>query len=253
MERFGLSEVQANAILEMQLRRLAALERQKIEDEYVAIIQKIAELEDILANPKRVLQIIRDELGELLRHVDAIVLNDEEARMLTGETNLIRAARKVLAMGPRFVILKKGEHGAFVIGGEDLHFSIPAYPVDEVVDPTGAGDSFAGGFMGYVAAEDKTDDATLRQAMLYGTVTASFACPCTSAASRTAPARWRRVRRPGRSFMSVAISRFTLPGIATIFGLSRATDSIPKRTTSSALIHIHDGILLTCSRISSTS
>jgi sugar/nucleoside kinase (ribokinase family) len=121
------------------------------------------------------IDIARPELDELLTKVDGLVLNDEEAKMLSGETNLIRAARKVLAMGPRFVILKKGEHGAFVIGGEDLHFSIPAYPVDEVVDPTGAGDSFAGGFMGYVAAEDKTDDATLRQAMLYGTVTASFA------------------------------------------------------------------------------
>ena len=121
------------------------------------------------------IDIARPELDQLLTKIDGLVLNDEEAKMLSGETNLIRAARKVLAMGPRFVILKKGEHGAFVIGGEDLHFSIPAYPVDEVVDPTGAGDSFAGGFMGYVAAQDSTDDATLRQAMLYGTITASFA------------------------------------------------------------------------------
>lgn len=114
-----------------------------------------------------------DDLLELLRRVDALVLNDEEARMLSGEKNLIRAAQKVRALGPRYVILKKGEHGAFLIG-EGVHFSLPAYPVEEVVDPTGAGDSFAGGFMGYVASTDSIEAATLRRAMLYGTVTASF-------------------------------------------------------------------------------
>jgi sugar/nucleoside kinase (ribokinase family) len=101
------------------------------------------------------------------------VLNDEEARMLSGERNLIRAARKVLELGPRYVILKKGEHGAFLIG-ESAHYSLPAYPVDEVVDPTGAGDCFAGGFMGAIAAADSIEPRTLRRAMLYGTVTASF-------------------------------------------------------------------------------
>src|SRR5881409_1380104 len=92
----------------------------------------------------------RPALLELLRRVDAVVLNDEEARLLTGEGNLIRAAGEVLGLGPRYVILKKGEHGAFLMGG-DVHFSLPAYPVEEVVDPTGAGDSFAGGFMGCLA------------------------------------------------------------------------------------------------------
>jgi len=115
----------------------------------------------------------RDDLLELLRRVDGVVLNDEEARMLTDERNLFRAARKVLELGPRFVILKKGEHGAFLFG-EDVHFSLPAYPVEEVVDPTGAGDSFAGGFMGYVASVDHFAPRTLRRAMLFGTVTASF-------------------------------------------------------------------------------
>jgi len=115
----------------------------------------------------------RDELLELLRHVDGVVLNDEEARMLSGESNLIRAARKVLELGPRYVILKKGEHGAFLIG-EGAHFSIPAYPVDEVIDPTGAGDSFAGGFMGALASGNNIEPRTLRRAMLYGTVTASY-------------------------------------------------------------------------------
>lgn len=115
----------------------------------------------------------RDALLAVLRKVDAIVLNDEEARMLTGERNLIKAAGAVLGLGPRYVVLKKGEHGAFVMGG-DLHFALPAYPVENVVDPTGAGDSFAGGFMGYLAATGRHDPAALRKAMLYGTITASF-------------------------------------------------------------------------------
>ena len=93
--------------------------------------------------------------------------------MLTGESNLFRSARKVLELGPKFVLLKKGEHGAFLMG-EDVHFSLPAYPVETVVDPTGAGDCFAGGFMGHIAKEGNIEPRTLRQAMLYGTVTASF-------------------------------------------------------------------------------
>ena len=115
----------------------------------------------------------RPELEKLLRRVDAIVLNDEEARMLTGTRNLILAAQQVLGMGPRYVILKKGEHGAFLMG-EDVHFALPAYPVTEVIDPTGAGDSFAGGFMGSLAREGSCEAQALRRGMLYGTVTASF-------------------------------------------------------------------------------
>jgi sugar/nucleoside kinase (ribokinase family) len=119
------------------------------------------------------IEIARDELAHLLRRIDAVVLNDEEARMLTGERNLLRAAGAVLGLGPRYVILKKGEHGAFLLG-RDAHFSLPAYPVENVVDPTGAGDSFAGGFMGYLAEQGRSDPQALRRAMLYGTVTASF-------------------------------------------------------------------------------
>jgi sugar/nucleoside kinase (ribokinase family) len=119
------------------------------------------------------INIARPELDALLRRVDGVILNDEEAAMLTGEANLIRAARAVLALGPRYVILKKGEHGAFIMGG-DAHFSLPAYPVTEVVDPTGAGDSFAGGFMGSLARAGEASPANLRRAMLHGTVTASF-------------------------------------------------------------------------------
>lgn len=115
----------------------------------------------------------RADLLHLLRRVDAVVLNDEEARMLTGERNLIKAAGAVLGLGPRYVILKKGEHGAFLLGS-DVHFSLPAYPIEDVVDPTGAGDSFAGGFMGCIAEKGNVEPATLRLAMLYGTVTASW-------------------------------------------------------------------------------
>jgi sugar/nucleoside kinase (ribokinase family) len=115
----------------------------------------------------------RADLLHVLRRVDAVLLNDEEARMLTGEKSLLKAAGAVLGLGPKYVILKKGEHGAFLLGN-DVHFSLPAYPVDEVVDPTGAGDSFAGGFMGYVAKQGNAEPKTLRKAMLYGTVTASW-------------------------------------------------------------------------------
>jgi sugar/nucleoside kinase (ribokinase family) len=113
------------------------------------------------------------ELEELLRRIHGLVVNEEEARMLTGRRNLFQAARLLLEKGPSFVILKKGEHGAFLLGRE-VRFALPAYPVEEVVDPTGAGDSFAGGFMGYVASVQNTQPATLRRAMLYGTVTASY-------------------------------------------------------------------------------
>lgn len=112
------------------------------------------------------------ELEELLRRIHGLVLNEEEARMLTGRRNLFQAARVLLEKGPRFVILKKGEHGAFLLG-HDVRFALPAYPVEDVVDPTGAGDSFAGGFMGTLAA-GQFEPAALRRAMLYGTVTASF-------------------------------------------------------------------------------
>ena len=114
-----------------------------------------------------------DDLKSLLKRIDGLILNDEEARMLTGQSNLIQAAQQVLAMGPRYVILKKGEHGAFIMG-EDVHFSLPAYPVTDVVDPTGAGDCFAGGFMGSLVRDGEHTPQALRRAMLYGTVTASF-------------------------------------------------------------------------------
>jgi sugar/nucleoside kinase (ribokinase family) len=114
-----------------------------------------------------------ESLKQLLAKVDGLVINDAEARLLAGELNTVVAARRLLALGLRFAVIKRGEFGAALFHG-DHYFAIPAYPVEKPIDPTGAGDSFAGGFMGYLAREDKTTPAALRQAMIYGTVMASF-------------------------------------------------------------------------------
>ena len=113
------------------------------------------------------------DLVKLLKRIDGLVINDSEAKLLTEEENLVRAGKKIREMGPRFVIVKKGEHGAMFFG-EDSVFTLPAYPTDEVVDPTGAGDSFAGGMMGFIAAQDKHDEETLKRSLAYGTLVASF-------------------------------------------------------------------------------
>jgi sugar/nucleoside kinase (ribokinase family) len=115
----------------------------------------------------------REVLSELIKRVDAIVLNDSEARELAKEPNLARAARKIHDMGCRKVIIKKGEHGCLFFTPHS-HFSAPAYPLESVYDPTGAGDSFAGGFMGYLSRVGKVDDLAIRQAIIYGSVLASF-------------------------------------------------------------------------------
>lgn len=116
----------------------------------------------------------RRPLMKVIAGVDLITLNDSEARLLTGRTNLPDAARRILAMGPRYVIVKKGEHGAALFSAGSM-FILPAYPVDNVVDPTGAGDTFAGGFMGSLVRAGSTDSRAVREAMVYGTVLASFA------------------------------------------------------------------------------
>ncbi len=116
-----------------------------------------------------------DELKQVLRRVDVLIINDLEAKDLTGEKSLVKAARGISAMGPSNVVIKKGEHGCMLFKGEQV-FVTPAFPVENVVDPTGAGDSFAGGFMGFIARKDATDFETLRHAVVYGTVTASYTC-----------------------------------------------------------------------------
>jgi sugar/nucleoside kinase (ribokinase family) len=117
----------------------------------------------------------REDLLRLLRRVDGLVLNDSEARQLTADDNLIRAARKIHRLGPRHVIVKKGEHGS-VLSGPDGLFLCPAYPLPRVVDPTGAGDSFVGGLMGFLASAPGSLGRNLRQAMIVGSVVASFCC-----------------------------------------------------------------------------
>ena len=119
------------------------------------------------------IQTERAELGKLLKLIHGLVLNDGEARLLTGKKNLIEAARDVLKMGPKFVVIKKGEHGCVMCGDRDT-FVLPAFPAERVVDPTGAGDSFAGGMMGYLATQNSFSSATIKRALAFGTVMASF-------------------------------------------------------------------------------
>ncbi|MFA5784242.1 MAG: PfkB family carbohydrate kinase [Phycisphaerae bacterium] len=114
------------------------------------------------------------DLSELLKRIDCLVLNDEEARLLSGRLNLIDAAASVLDMGPKVVIVKKGEAGSFMATADGDRFILPGYPATQVLDPTGAGDTFAGGMMGYIARAGKIDNNTLRKAIAYGTVVASF-------------------------------------------------------------------------------
>ena len=115
----------------------------------------------------------RDDLLDTIRRVDVMLLNDSECRELAGEPNLIRASRAILEMGPSAAIVKKGEHGALMFTRDSI-FSAPAYPCESVFDPTGAGDSFAGGFMGHLAATGDTSESNIRRAVIYGTVMASF-------------------------------------------------------------------------------
>ncbi len=121
------------------------------------------------------LNIALPDLLQLLKRVDGFVLNDSEARQLTKEDNLITALKKIHQLGPKYVIIKKGEHGAILSSRNGLFVS-PAYPLHRVVDPTGAGDSFVGGMMGYLSTAKGSIDDNLRRAMIYGSVVASFCC-----------------------------------------------------------------------------
>lgn len=113
------------------------------------------------------------ELRETLKHVDILMINDSETRELSNEHNLLRAAKHIFKMGPSTLIVKRGEYGAMMVDKRGV-FCVPAFPLEEPHDPTGAGDSFAGGFMGYLAGVGKKDDASLRRAMVYGSVLGSF-------------------------------------------------------------------------------
>ena len=115
----------------------------------------------------------RESLQKTIEVVDLLIVNDAEARQLAEEPNLIRAARKILSWGPHTLIVKRGEYGAAMFTKEE-YFAIPAYPLEAVFDPTGAGDTFAGGLMGYLASQEKLDPPALRRAMIFGSVMASF-------------------------------------------------------------------------------
>lgn len=119
------------------------------------------------------INIQRDELAQLLKRIDGLVLNDSEAKLLAEDENLVRAGQAVLAMGPKFVVIKKGEHGAMFFSEHEMYV-MPAFPTATVLDPTGAGDSFAGGMMGHLASLGRFDAQALKEALAYGVVTASF-------------------------------------------------------------------------------
>jgi len=113
------------------------------------------------------------ELRKILRRTQVLMINDAETRMLSNEHNLLRAARHIFSLGPRTLIIKRGEHGAMMVDSKGI-FMVPGFPLEEVHDPTGAGDSFAGGFMGYLSGAKTMSDAVLRRAMVYGSVMGSF-------------------------------------------------------------------------------
>ncbi|WP_437369325.1 PfkB family carbohydrate kinase [Maribacter litoralis] len=114
-----------------------------------------------------------EDLTNVIRHIDVITINDEEARQLTGEYSLVKAAQKIFTMGPKYVVIKKGEHGALLFN-EDQIFFAPALPLEEVFDPTGAGDTFAGGFAGYLAASSDSSFENMKKAIIHGSNLASF-------------------------------------------------------------------------------
>jgi len=116
---------------------------------------------------------MKEELLETIKVVDCIIINDAEARQLTDEPNIHKAAKAIMNFGLRAVVIKRGEYGATLFT-KDAYFAVPAYPLESVFDPTGAGDTFAGGFMGYLAAQKEITDDTMRRAMIYGSVMASF-------------------------------------------------------------------------------
>jgi sugar/nucleoside kinase (ribokinase family) len=135
----------------------------------------------LMRNPKFVgldsmnlwINTMRQSVLKIIKKADLLVLNDGEAGMLTGETNMIKAAKQLRVMGPEFIVIKKGEHGVLFYCDRFM-FAFPAYPVDRVVDPTGAGDTFAGGLMGYLSTVRKINEAAMRKAVIYATTVASF-------------------------------------------------------------------------------
>lgn len=146
----------------------------------------------------------RAALVRLLPRIDILTLNDEEARMLSGEHNLVKAGRAILKMGPDTVLVKRGEYGVLQFSREGL-FATPAYPLEEVTDPTGAGDSFAGAFMGYIARKGAVSESALRTAVVYGCVLGSFVVEEFSV-NRVAMLTWEEIERRYRDFIELTDS-----------------------------------------------
>jgi sugar/nucleoside kinase (ribokinase family) len=119
------------------------------------------------------MDIAMDELKEVIKKVDVLTINDEEARQLSGEYSLVAAAKKIFTLGPKYLVIKKGEHGALLFYKDEIFFA-PALPLLTVFDPTGAGDTFAGGFMGYLSQADRLTFTNMKRAMIYGSAMASF-------------------------------------------------------------------------------
>ena len=154
----------------------------------------------------------RADLIKLLARIDILTLNDDEVRALSGEHNLVKAGRAVLRMGPKTVLVKRGEYGVLQFTPESM-FAVPAYPLEEVVDPTGAGDTFAGGFMGYLARGGRMSELIRRTAVIYGTVLASFAVERFSV-ERLLTLTWEEIDRRHRAFIELTSShlpRWTSP------------------------------------------
>ncbi len=139
----------------------------KVLDQMPQAMLTVADTMDLWIN------IQHDELMQLWKRIDGVVLNDSEAKLLTGDENLVRAGKQILKMGPKFVVIKKGEHGAMFFSEHETYV-MPAYPTPDVIDPTGAGDSFAGGMMGYLAEKGNFEPKTLKESLAYGILTASF-------------------------------------------------------------------------------
>ena len=142
-------------------------------DVQIAMINKLPKALKVLDTMNFWIKIKRERLAEAMGMVDIVVMNDAEARRFCDEVNLVKAAKQILALGPTYVIIKKGEHGALLFS-KDSCFNAPGYPLEALKDPTGAGDSFAGAMIGYLAKERATDEKTLRKAVVYGSTVASF-------------------------------------------------------------------------------
>ena len=144
---------------------------------------QLSVLDQLYVRPKLVvldtmnfwMDIALEPLKKVLERVDVLTINDEEARQLSGEHSLVKAANKILTMGPSTLVIKKGEHGALLFNEDEIFFA-PALPLEEVLDPTGAGDTFAGGFIGYLAHTDDTSFTNMKRAVVLGSAMASFAC-----------------------------------------------------------------------------